>query len=169
MRTVSVLVGWTRRLHALRGRARLWRCQRVGRDVWVRGIVRVHGGGRVTVGARARMDARTAPIEIHALPGAEIIIGDDVSIRGGASIEARARVVIGDRAHLDGFCKIVDNHFHPVRGDRHARPESQPVVLEPDVVLGWRAVVLPGVTVGRGTFIHAGTVVRRSPGAPKEA
>lgn len=42
-----------------------------------------------------------------------------------------------------------------------ARP-VQPVVIEDDVWLGQRAMILPGVTVGRGSIVGAGAVVAKS-------
>jgi acetyltransferase-like isoleucine patch superfamily enzyme len=115
----------------------------------------------VYVGDRVRFCAAAAPIELHAFPGAEIRIGNDVRIEGGASIEAHRSVTIGDGAVIGAFCKIIDNHLHLVRGDRRRRPRSSPVVLEANVILGRRAIVLPGARLRSGTVVPAGALVRR--------
>ena len=39
--------------------------------------------------------------------------------------------------------------------------EKGPVVVEDDCDIGWGAIVLPGVTIGRGTVVGAGAVVTR--------
>jgi acetyltransferase-like isoleucine patch superfamily enzyme len=37
--------------------------------------------------------------------------------------------------------------------------DDQPVVIEDDVWIGFRAIILKGVTVGRGSIVAAGAVV----------
>jgi maltose O-acetyltransferase len=122
----------------------------------------------VCLGERVRLGGGDAPIELHAGPGAEIVIGNDVTIEGGTSIEALASVEIGDRSRIRSFCKILDNHFHLLAGDRQRHPPSAPVVIEPDTVIGSRSIVLPGARVQRGANLRAGSVVRgrSAPWAP---
>ncbi len=157
MRLRTHLEGWWR---ALRTQVALRGCAEVGQAPWVAGRVWIHGGGRVCLGNRVRLDGRSAPIELHALPGAELRLGDDVRLEGGASVEAHARVTIGAGCALGGYCKVIDNHFHPLTGDRHARPTAAPVELEPGVVVGWRAIILPGARVRQGSVVAPGVVVR---------
>lgn len=152
-------------LAALRTRLALWRCAAVGRDVTVRGRVWIHGGGEVVLGDRVVLDGGEVGVELHAEPDGTIVIGDDVVLRAGAAVEAEDLVVIGDRCELGRFSRVMDNHFHPVAGDRHLRPPSQPVRLGEGVVLGERAVVLPGAELGDGVRLAPGTVVGRKVGA----
>lgn len=147
-------------LQALWSRLRLWRCAEVGGGPLVVGRVWVHGGGSVRLGHRVRVEAGQAPVELHAGPGAELVIGDDVIIGAGSSIEALRSVTIGDRCRIGGFTHIMDNHFHAVIGNRQDRPSSVPVVVEPDASIGWRAILLPGARVARGAAIAAGGIVR---------
>ncbi len=130
-------------------------------DARTSGKLWIHGGGRVEVGRRVFLDAARAPIELHALPGATIRIGEDSYVGPGTSIEATSSIAIGARCQLGEGCKVMDNHFHPLRGDRHARPAATPVVLEDDAEVGARAILLPGARVGHGSKIAAGTVLRR--------
>jgi acetyltransferase-like isoleucine patch superfamily enzyme len=145
---------------ALWSRLKLWRCAGVGRAPLVAGRVWLHGGGRVLVGDRLRVDGAATPIELHAGPGAEIVIGDDVLLEGGTSIEADLSVHIGNRCVLRAFSKVMDSNFHPLHGDRKVRPSPIPVVLEAGVELGARSVVLPGARVRAGAVVRPGTVVR---------
>ena len=46
-------------------------------------------------------------------------------------------------------------------GKRNERPPSVPVVIEDDVELGPRAILLPGAHLGRGTRVVAASVVTR--------
>ena len=150
-------------------RYKLRACASVGLSPRVRGRLWIHGDGAVTVGDRVFFDAASAPIELYAWAGASIVIGDDSVIAGGTSIEATRSITLGARTRLGSFCKVMDNHFHPLVGDRHARPAPRPVVVEDDVVMGPRAIVLAGARVERGARVDAGTVIKRSrpDGAPR--
>jgi acetyltransferase-like isoleucine patch superfamily enzyme len=133
----------------------------VGEGVSVSGSIWVHGGGTVRLGARVRLDASTAPIELHSGPSGEIIIGDDVYVGGGTSIEAEHSVRIGDRCRIGAFSKIIDTHYHRLEGNRHERTAAAAVVVEDDVELGPRSVLLPRAHIGCGSMLRAGTVVTR--------
>ena len=136
-------------------------------DTVVVGRILAPGGGLVRVGAGVRLDARQAPILLMAFPGAEIILEDGVVVESGASIEAVRSVRIGARSQLGAFSMILDNNFHPLEGDRKIRPESHPVVVEEDVLIGPHSILLPGAQPGRGTRVGPCTVLshRTPPGA----
>ena len=134
---VSELLGQGRELLA---RLKLRQCAEVGLAPIIIGTVWIHGTGTVRIGNRVRFNASVAPIELHTFEGAELCIGDGVV--------------------LDAFSKIIDNHFHAVRGDRHRRPASTPVVIGAGAVIGRRATVLPGAQVAPGTVVRSGTLVR---------
>ena len=134
----------------------------IGERVKIRGRIRITGGGTIEVGDDVELDGRWAPIELHAQPGGTIMLGSGVRVEGGVSIEAKSRVEVGDRTVLRGFCKLLDNHFHPLSGDRHrGAPPSNPVVIGSDCDIGWRALVLPGGRLGAGARALAGVVVSR--------
>ncbi len=152
---------------ALVSRLQLRRCAEVGPGTRAQGELYIRGGGRIRLGARVVLDGRRTPIELHVGDGAELIIDDDVHIEGGTSIEALQRVHIGARTHVGSFCKILDNHFHQVNGNRLERPASIPVEVDREVTLGARSILLPGAHLGAGTVVHSGTVISRRfpPGA----
>jgi maltose O-acetyltransferase len=55
---------------------------------------------------------------------------------------------------------ITDNNFHRLEPEhRDEIPESAPVIIEENVWLGGRVIVLPGVTIGAGSAVGAGSVV----------
>jgi acetyltransferase-like isoleucine patch superfamily enzyme len=159
-------------LAATLGRAatrwKLRACAEVGEGVRVLGRVWIHGGGEIRVGDRVLLDGSVAPIELHVGVGAEIVLGADVWVEGGASLEAQRSIRVGARAHLGRFCKILDNHFHRVSA-RDQRPVSEQVIIEDDVDLGARSILLPGAQVGRAAVVGAGTVLARRVPAGAEA
>jgi len=58
----------------------------------------------------------------------------------------------------------MDSDFHDLSPEgRHFGPASaEPVVIEDNVFIGSRAIILKGVTIGRDSVIGAGSVVTRS-------
>ena len=140
----------------------LRQCHSVGRDVRLIGRLWIHGAGRVIIGNRVTFDAASAPIELFPWDGAEIVIGDDVIIEGGTSIESTKSIRLGARTHIGAFSRVMDNHFHPLVGDRHIRPRPRPVVLEDGVQLGPRCVVMAGAILPEGARYAAGSVIRRA-------
>jgi len=95
----------------------------------------------VSLGLRPTLIATRAHIRI----GNHVMFGPEVTIRGG-----------NHRIDLVGrFMKSVT--------DAEKRPEDDKgVVIENDVWVGTRAIILHGVTVGRGAVVGAGAVVTRS-------
>jgi acetyltransferase-like isoleucine patch superfamily enzyme len=143
-------------------RYRLRGCRVVGEGTQVKGRVWVRGRGIIRLGERVVLDARRAPIELHAThPTSEIVLGDDVVIEGGTSIEAEASIRIGARVHIGEFCRIMDSHFHPLRGDRSKRPPPSAVVVEDDVRMGARSILVAGSHIEHDVVICPGTVVTR--------
>jgi acetyltransferase-like isoleucine patch superfamily enzyme len=68
-------------------------------------------------------------------------------------------ITIGDNCTL-GLRTSVFTHFH--WGPRRVRNGFRPVVIEPNVFIGPHCVILPGVTIGEGSVVKAGTAVTRS-------
>lgn len=98
-------------------------------------------GDDVLVGTNATVDGKAT-------------IGSNVSLQTGAYVPPRT--AIGDHAFL-GPSAVLTNDPYPLR--REAELEGP--TLEEHVSVGANATILPGVTVGRGSFVAAGAVVTR--------
>lgn len=142
-------------------RWKLRRCASVGPGSRALGRVAIRGRGAVHVGARVLLDGRSAPIELDPHAGAEIRIGDDVSIQGGVTVEAQKRITIGEGSRLERFCAVMDNHFHPLAGDRLRPTSDAPLSIGARVVIGRRAIVTQGAHLEPGARVAAGAVVSR--------
>jgi acetyltransferase-like isoleucine patch superfamily enzyme len=136
----------------------LRRCTRVGPLPRVYGRPRIYNKGTFTIGERVRISSTIARTELAAISGGVLEIGDNVSINYGTSIAATGLVRIGRDCMLGSHSMILDNDFHEIE-DRNAMPAPRPVILEDNVWLANRAIVLPGVTIGRDSVIGAGSVV----------
>ncbi len=144
----------------LRARWALRECDHVG--LWPRlfGRARVRNGGRITIGERLLMYGGTVRCEIATQGGGVLEIGDRVFINYGVSISSHKLIKIGNRCQIGNYCMLMDNDYHQV-GDKTMLGQSSPIIIEDDVWLGARVIVLKGVTIGQGAAIGAGSVVTR--------
>ncbi len=91
-------------------------------------------------------------------------IGDDTWIGQGVFVHAAGDVTIGNRVGIGPFVKIFTSYHGEVGRDVPilASPLTfAPVVIEDDSDVGIGSIVLPGVRVGRGAQVGAGSVVTR--------
>lgn len=90
---------------------------------------------------------------------ANIKIGDDTIIGENAVLDGRDKLIIG--SHVDIATDVMlYNSEHDVESDNF-RAIHKPVMLEDYIFIGPRAIILPGVTIGRGAVIAAGAVVTK--------
>lgn len=132
----------------------------VGAGVRTLGRPRIENHGRMVIGARTLLRSVNVPVELATEEGAELLIGEDVRLNYGVSVGVRGRVVIGDRARLGPYAMVIDSAYHDVH-DRNVRPAPQPITLAPDVWVGAKASVMPGVNVGRASIVGTAAVVTR--------
>jgi acetyltransferase-like isoleucine patch superfamily enzyme len=110
--------------------------------------------GRIVLGDRVQFEAG---VSLTVGGDATIAIGDRVYINESARIGALTRVEIGARSMLAADVSIMDSNFHTLDGT----VGTAPVIIGERVWLGFRSMVLPGVTIGDGAVIAAGSVVSR--------
>lgn len=152
--------GWQNGSALLRARWYFRSAERLGQRVRVFGDPKIVNGGTLRIGDRVRMCAEPIRSELGVGAGATLEIGDHTFINYGTSIGATLHVKIGARCNIGSHVIIMDNDFHRLEPERRDEmPESAPVILEDNVWLGVRAVVLRGVTIGAGSVIAAGSVV----------
>ena len=134
----------------------------------VLGRVWVHGQGSVILDDDVVLDARAAPIELHAHGDGEIRIGRGAIIESGASLEATDRIAIGANATVGPFVKVMDNNFHPLDEEQRL-PPSRPVVIGEGATIGPRAILLPGAWISPGAIVPTGAVISRRFGPAADA
>lgn len=99
---------------------------------------------------------------LHVAYGSHVHVGDDFYANFGTTFVDDADVHVGDRV-MFGPHVTITTAGHPLDPELRATLQqySLPVRIEDDVWLGAHVVVLPGVTVGRGSVVGAGSVVTR--------
>lgn len=85
-------------------------------------------------------------------------IGDDSSIGDRTQIHCCHSVKIGRHVLIAWDVNIIENDYHNPGG---APPEPRPIVIEDEVWIGLRCIIVKGVRIGRGAIIAAGSVVTR--------
>lgn len=101
---------------------------------------------------------------VKLLPPRGLSIGDDVDFAWGVIVTAGGGVNIGCRT-LIGYGTMIfsTNHSIPMLPDPifHAGHEREAVSIGSDVWIGAGCILLPGVDIGNGAVVAAGSVVTR--------
>lgn len=137
-------------------------------------IISTHPNSTIIIGDRVGLcsDSKhtalgvSRPVILRTLrAGATLSIGNDSGL-SGTCICASISVQIGERCLIGADVIVTDTDFHPIdpcnrryRSESEAR--SKPIVIENDVFIGARVIILPGVRIGIGSVIGAGSVVSR--------
>jgi maltose O-acetyltransferase len=133
----------SRRCGGLPGRLRRWCC---------RGLFR-HCGANTNIERRAYFGS-----------GRDLSLGDDSGIGVGAKISPG--VTIGSNVLMgEDVLLLTRNHGFTHRATlirEQGYLELEPILIDDDVWIGTRSIVLPGVHVGTGAVIGAGSVVTKS-------
>jgi len=141
-----------------RARVLLRSCNAVGAGARVVGRVRVDNRGSIAIGDGLVMISKFLPIELVAGSGAKIELGDHVWINFGSVVAAKQLVKIGHRVMIGQHCIISDVDIPEMAAD--PRPyEAKPVEIGDDAWLAGRVTVRPGVRIGEGAVITAGSIV----------
>lgn len=86
-----------------------------------------------------------------------ITIGEDSIIGDHCFLDGRAKLTIGN--HVDIASQVlIYNSEHDVNSEGFD-PIEEPVEIDDYVFIGPRAIILPGVKIGRGAVVAAGAVV----------
>jgi acetyltransferase-like isoleucine patch superfamily enzyme len=98
----------------------------------------------------------------HKNMGVGLVIGDDV-VFTDCFIQVRGKVTIGSHVMFGpNVSDIFENHGFTDLDTNDSQPLVRgEVIIEDDVWLGTRSVILSGVRIGKGSIIAAGALVNR--------
>ena len=87
-------------------------------------------------------------------------IGKDTIIGSNAFLDGRDSLIIGDHVNIASEV-MVYNSEHDIN-DEFFKPIHEPVTIKDYVFIGPRAIILPGVVLGKGSVVAAGAVVTKN-------
>lgn len=137
----------------------------IRRPFYLRGAGRVSLGRNLTTGVGVRLETVGGGSDLC------LIIGNQVQLNDAVHIGAIERVEIGDYTLIASRVFISD-HNHGVYDVRNASsnpnmpPIDRPLVSKPvkigcNVWIGEQVCILPGVTIGDGAIVGAGSIVTK--------
>ncbi|TDZ55061.1 putative maltose O-acetyltransferase [Colletotrichum trifolii] len=97
--------------------------------------------------------------------GYNISIGQNVIVGRNCTVIDTCEVKIGDNCHIGPNVSLYTATLpiDPKRRMGSKGPQlGKPITIEPDCWIGGNVVILPGVTIGQGTTIGAGSVVTKN-------
>jgi carbonic anhydrase/acetyltransferase-like protein (isoleucine patch superfamily) len=172
MRVLKELKLAYQRLRLLRKRSRV----HVGKRVSIEGtpIIDARRGTRIVIGDEVTLNSSNrgyhlnmySPVKLLTdRPGAVISIGERTRIHGSC-LHAYASISIGRQCLIAANCQLTDGHghdlsFEDVENRINTIGDCRPIVVEDCVWIGANCLVMPGVTIGRGTVIGAGSIVTK--------
>lgn len=101
-------------------------------------------------------------VKIELLPGAKLVVGNNTYVNHDTFIRCRSTIIIGDNCSIAYGVLIQDSDYHVVYS-KNGTPklETLPIIIENNVWIGAKAIVLKGVRIGEGAIIGAGSIVTK--------
>jgi acetyltransferase-like isoleucine patch superfamily enzyme len=127
----------------VRGILYRWAGLEVDRTAFIMGNVRLIGGTKAHV--------------------ANVRIGSKVTMSTNITINCDGPVDIGENVTIGPFVKLYTTSHELGPGSRRCQVEvvARPIVIEKGSWIAVGAIILPGVTIGQGSVVAAGSVVDR--------
>lgn len=124
--------------------------------------------GEIRLGPQVQIGPGTfIAADTHNRSKSTLIVGEGTVINEYNNIRASGTTIsIGNYCQISQFCSLIGtNHSIDTRELMILAPwdtEKHSITLGDDVWIGANSVVLPGVTIGRGAVIAAGSVVTKN-------
>jgi acetyltransferase-like isoleucine patch superfamily enzyme len=135
-----------------------------------RALITVRKNGRLQFGKHVTIGAFTviwvSPEDITG-PGAiaTLEVGDHTYFGEFNNIRVAGTTRIGAKCQISQGVSIIGSNHSSIPGvpiiDQPSRTDKVGVVIEDDVWIGTNSTILPGVTIGRGSIVAAGSVVTK--------
>ena len=110
-----------------------------------------------------RVDRATIEPHVYWFGSGPVSIGNRAYINRRATINHSAAVTIGADVAIGPECQILTaSHAIGTAERRCAEAFIAPVVIEDGAWIGARTIILPGVTIGAGSVVGAGSIVTES-------
>lgn len=137
-------------------------------------LLKIHKQATLTIGNNVMINSQNKGYHVNMFnrcklmadrPNAIIHIGDNTRFHGSC-IHAYKKISIGKNCLIAANCQIIDGNGHDISFPNvsnriNTRGSSKEVIIEDNVWLATGVIVLPGVTIGKGSIITANSVVHK--------
>lgn len=142
-------------------------CTRYGKNLHTGPFVHwVQGRGDLIVGDNVTVEGKCSFLfAARYSKRPTIVIGDNSGVGHLSNFTVGDRITIGRNCRIGAAVSILDSPGHPLdpalrlEGKPASREEVRPVVIEDNVWIGVYSIIMPGVTIGQGSVVAAGSVV----------
>jgi acetyltransferase-like isoleucine patch superfamily enzyme len=97
-------------------------------------------------------------VRIEIGKNAELVIGNGTYINRNTLIHSSESVKIGKNCRISWDVIIMDENGHEIPGTQNAKP----IIIDDEVWIGCRSIILKGVHIGKGAVVAAGSVVTKN-------
>lgn len=129
-------------------------------------------GGKIKIGKNVTLNSLNLGYHINMHSSVKLLadrknaiidIGDNTRIHGSC-IHAFKSITIGKNCLIAANCQIMDGNGHDLSFENvsnrlNTTGDAKPVVIGDNVWIGANCIIMPGVTIGAGSVIAAGSVV----------
>jgi len=127
----------------------------------------INGKGAIILGDNVTLDGKVSiAFAARFSDRPTLQIGDNTGIGHGCSFTIGKLISIGENCNLSGDITIMDSNAHdtdPAARWAHKPPKPEdirPVIIRDGVWIGRQCIIFPGVRIGEGSVVSAGSVVR---------
>lgn len=131
--------------------------------VWMRAIEISRNWSDIVLGAGVALDSGVVLLCSGPVQGNKLIIRSGTYVNRYTIFDAHQHLEVGRDCMIGPHCYITDADHgkQPGVSVKEQKMEHAPVIIEDEVWLGANVIVLPGVRIGKGTVVGAGSVVTR--------
>jgi acetyltransferase-like isoleucine patch superfamily enzyme len=143
------------------------KCDAIGPRLRIELLPHIAGSVRISIGSDVFISGRLSVTGCAAFEMPELVIGDRVFLGSSTSFSIGRSIVIEDDVLIAAGCSFADYSPHPKDSERRASgalPEvesARPIRIGRKAWVGARCTILPGVSIGEGAIVGAGSVVTR--------
>lgn len=135
-------------------------------------IIKIHRNARILLGKNIILNSSNKSYHVNMFspvkilcdkPNALINIGDNTRIHGSC-IHAFEKIEIGNNCLIAANCQIIDSNGHALEKNKRFSSQgfTSPIKIGNNVWIGTGCIILPGVSIGDGSIVAAGSVVTKS-------
>ena len=137
----------------------LRKCNKLGSLPSINGKPMIKNRGEINIGNDVRIWSNIERTKLLSGKNGVLILGHNCRING-VHIAAQNRIEIGENCRIGPYTLIMDSNFHDA-DDHFMDVYGDPIIIEDNVWITSKVIILKGITIGKGSVVAAGSVVTK--------